>query len=93
MLRRLIDHELEKFYREDSHKCLVIRGVRQVGKTFSVDRLGHSDAVGSYLHVNFLERPEMKMIFSGNLDVNTLLTNFSLYLPEGRCAGKDPAFS
>lgn len=84
MLKRKVDSVLEEYLTKDTSKCLMIRGARQVGKSFSVDRLGNSSAVSSYIRVNFLEKPGLMKIFSGDLDIDTLVTNFSLYMPEAR---------
>lgn len=83
MLKRKADSALRKFIQSNEHKCLVVQGARQVGKTYSVDELGaDTSIVQSYIFVNFLERPGLKQIFSGNLDVNSLLLGFSLYMPD-----------
>lgn len=85
MLRRKADTELRKFMSSDDRKCLVVQGARQVGKTYSVDALGaDSSQIDSYIKINFLESPGLKQIFAGNLDVNSLLLGFSLYMPDKR---------
>lgn len=81
MLKREADQKLQDFCSSSSHKCLVVRGARQVGKTWSVRKLGNSDLFDSFIEVNFLEQPDLKEIFSGSLDVNSLLLNFSVYMP------------
>lgn len=85
MLRRKIDTALRQFLSSDEKKCLMVQGARQVGKTFSVDQLGADPtAVDSYISVNFLKNPDLKQIFTGNLDVNSLLLNFSVFMPDKR---------
>lgn len=81
MLQREAEHEIEAYLNSDEKKCLLVRGARQVGKTFTIRKAGQEWAK-SYIEINFLESPGMKDIFSGDLDMNTLLLNFSLYLPE-----------
>lgn len=83
MLKRTIDDELIKWAESDSGKCLMLRGARQVGKTFSSEQLGKSK-FESVVSVNFLEQPELKSVFTGNLDTNSLIMNFSVYLPSAR---------
>lgn len=83
MLQRAIDGQLQDFLRSTEKKCLVVRGARQVGKTYSVDQAGlNAESIISYIRINFLESPGLKQIFSGDLDVDSLLLNFSLYLPD-----------
>ncbi len=85
MLKRTVDDELIKWAESDSGKCLMLRGARQVGKTFSSEQLGKSK-FESVVSVNFLEQPELKSVFTGNLDTNSLIMNFSVYLPSARFA-------
>lgn len=83
MLRRQVSIQLEEFLSSDARKCALVQGARQVGKTYSVDALAAESAqIESYIKINFLESPELMQIFSGNLDVDTLLLNCSLYLPD-----------
>ena len=81
MLRRKIMDTLSAWARSEEKKCLLLRGARQVGKTFMADRLGE-ELFPNYVRANFLESPGLKAVFSGNLDVATLLLNFSLFLPD-----------
>ncbi len=65
----------------DKKKCLVVRGARQVGKTFLVRQFGAQEYENT-IEINFLKSPQLKQIFSGNLDIANLLLNFSLYMPQ-----------
>ena len=78
MLKRKILDELEAWKKQEKKKCLVIRGPRQVGKTTAVRCFGNE--YESFVEINFYERPDLKSIFAGNLDVNTLLLNMSALL-------------
>lgn len=84
MLKREAEADLIAFCKSKTDKCMVVRGARQVGKTSLVQEVGRSGLFRSFVEVNFLERPDLKQIFSGSLDVNTLLLNFSVFMPEGR---------
>ena len=81
MLRRKAEETLRQWADSDSRKCLMIRGARQVGKTFLADRLG--EQFNQYVRINFLETPAMAAIFSGNLDVETLLHVFRSLIDHG----------
>ena len=83
MLRRDVIDEIKKWKDDSKRKCLVIRGARQVGKTYAVQRFGVEE-YESFVEINFLENPSMKNIFSGDLDSKTIRTNISLYIPESR---------
>ena len=75
MLKRKILSELEAWKNSENKKCIMIRGPRQVGKTYIVRCLGKE--YESFIEINFYESPELKNIFAGNLDVNTMLLNMS----------------
>ena len=81
MLKRKVYDELKKWKERDEHKCLMLRGVRQAGKTSIVDEFGKAE-YDFFIEVNFLQSPALKKIFSGDLNVDSLLTNFSIYMPE-----------
>ncbi len=83
MLKRDVMKEIKKWKDSPVHKCLVIRGARQVGKTFTVERFCE-ETYSSFIEINFLENPTMKKIFSGDLDAKTIRKNISVYLPESR---------
>lgn len=74
---------LLRWKESDSAKAMLVRGPRQVGKTFLINRFGQEN-YESFISVNLLERPELWKIFSGNLDPGTLVRNFSLCLPQAR---------
>ena len=82
MLKRKAEERLLQWADSDSRKCLMIRGARQVGKTYLAEWLG--GRFDHYVRVNFLEMPRMTAIFSGDLDVDSLLLNFSVYMPQAR---------
>ena len=84
MLKRSAEADLDAFLESDEKKCLVIRGARQVGKTYLVREAGRKRTGWSFIEVNFLEQPQLKDIFSGSLDIAALLLNFSVMLPSAR---------
>ena len=77
MLRRKVyDRLLEWKNRE--HKCLLVKGQRQVGKTYVIERF----AEANYEHVvktNLAEEEDMRRVFDGNLDVDTIIRGMMLY--------------
>ena len=52
--------------------CLVVKGARQVGKTFSIDKFAREN-YAYYTYINFDENPTYRAIFDGDLDVEKLL--------------------
>jgi predicted AAA+ superfamily ATPase len=64
---RLIDTFFNTWKLSSIRKPLVIRGARQVGKTYSVDQFGCT--FSKYIKIDFEETPSMKKLFHGDLDV------------------------
>jgi len=60
-INRLIDIELEKWKVETSHKPLLLRGARQVGKSSAVQNLGKT--FDYFLELNFERDEEIRNIF------------------------------
>ena len=86
-LRREVTEEFKRWKSDKNHKCLMVRGARQVGKTYAIERFCEKE-YESFIEINFLESPQMKMIFSGNLDAKTIKTNISLYIPGSKFISK-----
>ena len=82
MLQRKIMQVLQDWKKDPEKKPLMIRGARQVGKTYIVRQF--AEEYDSFIELNFIEHPEYKVIFSGDLDPGTLITNISAYIPEAR---------
>ena len=61
--------------------CLVVKGARQVGKTFIIDKFAREN-YENYVYINFDENPGYKVIFDGDLDVNNLIKQISLRVPN-----------
>jgi predicted AAA+ superfamily ATPase len=85
MLKRKITDELLKWKHNKDKLCLLVRGARQVGKTFSIEQFAR-EQYKHYISINFEENPAYKAIFSGDLDVNTLIKQISLRVPDAQIA-------
>lgn len=81
MLKREIENSLNEWKANPDKKCLIISGARQVGKTFIVEKFAKEN-YECFIEINFVENPTAKRIFDGDLDIATILSNISLYLPE-----------
>ena len=80
MLRRKIHQQLLDWKVKKKKKSLIISGARQVGKTFIIREF--SKEYGSFIELNFLENPSLISVFSGDLDVETLLTILSFFFKK-----------
>lgn len=70
MIERNVDAHLKLWASKEKRKPLIIRGARQVGKTYSVDHFGQS--FKNYVKVDFEESPSFKKLFEKDLDVKNI---------------------
>ena len=76
MLRRKIETVLAEWKRSKERKPLVIKGVRQCGKTFIVQKFAREN-YESVVYMNFILEPDKKSAFAGNIDIDTIILNLS----------------
>lgn len=72
VFKRKIDNVLEDWKRDPNRKSLLLAGARQVGKTTSVREFGKG--YGSFVEINLELRPNLRRIFSGDLDIHTMIS-------------------
>lgn len=83
MLKRKIESELVEWKNCKNKKPLVIKGIRQCGKTYIVQNFAHKN-YESIVYMNFILEPDKKTAFAGNLDVDTIILNLSAMIPNSR---------
>ena len=83
MLRRKIEKVLAEWKKSESRKPLVIKGIRQCGKTYIVQKFAREN-YGNVVYMNFILEPDKKSAFAGNLDVNTIILNLSALIQGSR---------
>ena len=76
-MQRTVDHELIQWKEDNSRKILLVRGARQVGKTYSVRKFGKT--FNSYLEVNFEEHPQIMPFFDNSLNPYEICEKLSIY--------------
>lgn len=81
MLRRKIYQSLLEWKNQKEKMCLVVKGARQVGKTFIINKFAQEN-YENYIYMNFDENPGYKAIFDGDLDVENLIKQISLRVPN-----------
>lgn len=88
MLKRRIESVLVEWKSSESKKPLVIKGIRQCGKTYIVQKFAKEN-YNSVVYMNFILEPDKKSAFTGNIDVDTIILNLSALIPGSRfIAGK-----
>ncbi|MBI4649497.1 MAG: ATP-binding protein [Bacteroidia bacterium] len=74
---RLIINDLIKWKEEKKRKVLLLRGARQVGKTYIIRQLGKKFQY--FLEINFESETEVKRFFNENLNPDPICTKLSAY--------------
>jgi len=77
MLQRKILQFLVNWKKSKKKECLLLKGARQIGKTFIIDKFGR-EFYKSYIYINFLENPGQKAVFEGSLEAAEIYKKLSL---------------
>ena len=75
-ISRDVDKELYDWKNDSRRKPLLLRGVRQCGKTSAVRHLGEHFA--SYVEINFDKKPSLCSIFEGDIDVDSIISRLEI---------------
>lgn len=86
MLKRKIETYLSEWKQSTDKKPLVIKGVRQCGKTYIAKKFAE-DNYANVIYINFILEPDKKTAFAGNLDVESILLNLSALIPGSSFVG------
>ena len=82
--RKIYDTLLEwKNRRKTEHikKCLLVKGARQVGKSFIIKAFGEKE-YESFVCIDFFRQPELKSIFDGELTADEILKRITAYIRD-----------
>lgn len=80
MLRRKIDGDLIQWKNNPDRKPLIIKGARQIGKTFSIEHFARS--YRNFIEINFVTEPQFKRIFEGGFSPEHVIREISLLKPD-----------
>lgn len=83
-MRRMIETKLVAWKRSDRRKPLLIRGARQVGKSYSIERLG-KEHFKQVVVIDFEKHKRAHRIFSGNLDARTMINQLEVVMCYVAC--------
>ena len=70
--------QLYRWKEKKSRKPLIIRGARQVGKTWLMREFG-AQAYQQSVYINFDNNQQMRELFSADMDIERLVTGLELY--------------
>lgn len=92
MLKRKIYDDLIEWKtrrrNEQIRKCLLIKGARQVGKSFIVKEFGKRE-YSSFLCIDFFRNPELKSVFEGDLTSEEILKRITANVRDFRLVPGD----
>lgn len=84
MLKRKVYRELLEWRSERKNglkKCLLIKGARQVGKSYIVKAFGKAE-YRSFIYIDFFRQPNLKAIFNGELSADEIYKRMTANMPE-----------
>lgn len=90
MIQRKLDKLIANHY-DNSRSALLLKGARQVGKTFAIRRYAEEKSL-KLVEINFFQEPSAKSIFEGAKDVKEVLLRLSAYTHEELIPGKTLVF-
>jgi len=79
-MKRFITKELLLWQKHSNRKPLILRGARQVGKTWVVEDFGKNHFKGRVHKIDLEKRPDLYEIFDKNLDVKRIIAELELIL-------------
>lgn len=77
LMKRIVEHHINDWKTATNRKVLLLRGARQVGKTYSVRKFGRTFT--HFLEVNFESDKNIHGVFKGNLDPHEICLKLSAY--------------
>lgn len=80
-LRRRIDDYLIEWKKDKDRLPLIIKGARQIGKTNAIRNFGKNN-YKTYIEINFALQPQFKTIFEDGFEVDNIIKNITLKMPE-----------
>ncbi|NOZ45149.1 MAG: ATP-binding protein [Chlorobi bacterium] len=89
MYRTIFEH-LINWKKQTKRKVILVRGARQVGKTYIIRELGKT--FDSFLEINFEKDTDVKSLFDKNLNPKRIITELSIYYKQQITAGKTLLF-
>ena len=75
-LRRKFYDNLVEWKKSKGTECLLVKGARQIGKTFIIRKFGREN-YESFVEINFVEEPQFVSVFGGTLDADTIFKGIS----------------
>lgn len=91
-MERLFYNKLEQWKTSEQRKPLIVRGARQVGKTFVIKKFGDLSFKGRIHIVDLEKHPDWKIIFERNLEPVRIISELEILLNAKISIGSDLLF-
>lgn len=86
-MKRFIDKELKLWKDAARRKPLIVRGARQVGKTYSIKQFA-SHEFENYTYIDLERNIDLRRVFEGNLEAKQMLADLEVLLGQRITPGK-----
>lgn len=80
MLKRKMYDTLLAWKNSDKKECLLVKGARQVGKTYLIRKFGENE-YDSFVEINFHEQKSLKVIFDGDKTAEEIYKRLTANIP------------
>lgn len=80
-LKRKIDHYLIEWKKSANKLPLIVKGARQIGKTNAIRNFGQNN-YKTFIEINFALQPQFKTIFEEGFEVDNIIKNITLKIPD-----------
>ncbi len=80
MLKRKMYDTLLQWKSEHKNECLLLKGARQVGKTYLIRQFGRTE-YESFVEINFHEQKSLKIIFDGDKTAEEIYKRMTANIP------------
>ena len=91
-MKRFIVEKLLSWSNDPRRKPLILRGARQVGKTWAVKEFAKQQFRGRIHLVDFEKHPDLHKIFAPNLDIKRIISELELFFNRTITPGEDLLF-
>ncbi len=91
-MKRFIDETLKVWKNRKRRKPLIVRGARQVGKTYSIQKFGKDEFYNDILTVNFEKKPSLISVFDNDIEVKKIISELGFIFNHRIIPGKTLLF-
>ena len=80
-MKRFAEYEVEKWMNCYNRKPLIVRGLRQIGKTWAINHFGKNNFKNVF-YIDFEKEKDIYEIFSRNLNVHKIVSELELLFED-----------